>query len=220
MTTSSTARPGRASPAVDPVRRSTLKGPAEDVAPRLLGALLTHTTGEGTVTVRLTEVEAYGGAGEDPASHAHRGATRRNTSMFAEAGTLYVYFTYGMHWCANVVTGPTGAASAVLLRAGAVVEGLELARSRRPTAASDAALARGPANLAKCLGIDGALDGSNLLDPVGAVRLGTGRRVSPTRVVSGPRVGIRVALDRPWRWWVRDAPSVSRHRVSRADAPR
>jgi DNA-3-methyladenine glycosylase len=192
----------------------------EGVAPQLLGALLIHTADEGTVTVRLTEVEAYGGVGEDPASHAHRGATRRNASMFAQAGTLYVYFTYGMHWCANVVTGPAGEASAVLLRAGVVVEGLDLARSRRPTAASDAALARGPANLAKCLGLDGALDGSDLLDPVGAVRLETGRRVSPSRVARGPRVGIRVALDRPWRWWVQDAPSVSRQRVPRADAPR
>jgi DNA-3-methyladenine glycosylase len=202
------------------MRRSALQGPVEDVAPRLLGALLTHTTPDGTVTVRLTEVEAYGGVGEDPASHAHRGATRRNASMFSAAGTLYVYFTYGMHWCANVVTGPAGAASAVLLRAGTVVEGLDLAHSRRPTAGSDAALARGPANLTKCLGIDGALDGCDLLDPVAAVRLATGRRVSPARVSSGPRIGIRVALDRPWRWWVQDAPSVSRHRVSRSDAPR
>jgi DNA-3-methyladenine glycosylase len=140
--------------------------------------------------------------------------------MFAEAGTLYVYFTYGMHWCANVVTGPEGEASAVLLRAGEVVDGLPLARHRRPTSGSDAALARGPANLAKALGIDGAADGCDLLAPDGAVRLLSRAPVDVARIRSGPRVGIRRDVDRPWRWWVDDDPTVSRHRRSPGDAPR
>src|SRR5690606_16906565 len=113
--------------------------PADEVAPLLLGA---HLTGRG-VTVRLTEVEAYLGEA-DPGSHAFRGLTPRTRTMFGEPGHLYVYFSYGMHVCANVVCSPEGTASAVLLRAGEVVDGLELARERRPTAKSDADLARGP----------------------------------------------------------------------------
>ncbi len=125
------------------------------VAPSLLGA---RFTAHG-VTIRLTEVEAYGGAGEDPGSHAFRGPGKKNATMFGPPGRLYVYFTYGMHWCANVVCGPEGEASAVLLRAGEVVEGLELARSRRMNARSDAQLASGPARLTVALGLSGADDG-------------------------------------------------------------
>jgi DNA-3-methyladenine glycosylase len=103
-----------------------LARPSLEVAPALLGAVLRHRTPEGVVAVRLTEVEAYAGA-DDPGSHAFRGMTRRNDVMFGPAGRLYVYFTYGMHHCCNVVVGPEGTASAVLLRAGQVVEGHELA---------------------------------------------------------------------------------------------
>src|SRR5215470_5829484 len=113
-----------------PVRRSLLAGPVLDVAPRLLGTVLRSTTDEGTVAVRLTEVEAYDGP-NDPGSHAYRGETARNAVMFGPAGFLYVYFTYGMHFCMNVVVGPEGTPSAVLLRAGEVIEGLDLARARR-----------------------------------------------------------------------------------------
>ena len=120
-----------------------LTGDVLDVAPRMLGAVLRHTTGEGTVAVRITEVEAYDGQG-DPGSHAFNGRTRRNQVMFGPPGHLYVYFTYGMHHCCNVVVGPEGAASAVLLRGGEVVEGLDVARSRRPRS-TDRDLARGPA---------------------------------------------------------------------------
>ncbi len=132
---------------------------ALEVAPRLLGARLTANG----VSVRLTEVEAYGGAGEDPASHAFRGPGKRNSTMFGPPGRLYVYFTYGMHWCANVVCSPDGEASAVLLRAGEIVDGLELARSRRMNARSDAQLASGPARLAVALALTGMDDGAVLL---------------------------------------------------------
>ena len=117
-----------------PPWRRPASGPAADdvvdVAPRLLGWRLTHRTPEGVVTIELTEVEAYAGE-RDPASHAGRGRTPRNAIMYGPAGRLYVYFSYGMHWCANLVVGPEGAASAVLLRAGRVVEGADLARVRR-----------------------------------------------------------------------------------------
>ena len=179
---------------------------AEKVAPNLLGCLL---VGHG-VTVRLTEVEAYSGAGLDPASHAHRGPTPRNQLMFGPPGFLYVYFTYGMHWCANVVTGPEGRASAVLLRAGEVVDGLELARSRRP-GATDRDLCRGPARLAKALGLDGAALGLDLLDDSSPVRLVPRRGRRPV-VVSGPRVGITVGAETPWRFWIDGDRTVSSYK--------
>jgi DNA-3-methyladenine glycosylase len=175
-----------------------LEGPVLEAAPRLLGATFTH----GGVTVRLTEVEAYDGA-DDPGSHAHRGPTPRNEVMFGPPGRLYVYFTYGMHHCCNVSCGPEGRASAVLLRAGEVVDGLDVARARRP-GSSDRDLARGPARLCKAMGIDRTDNGLDLRD---ALRLGPEEQ----RVSAGPRVGLRLAADRPWRFWVTDHPSVSRY---------
>jgi DNA-3-methyladenine glycosylase len=175
--------------------------PVEDVAPRLLNAVI-HGHG---VSVRLTEVEAYGGLGADPASHAHR-RTRRSEIMFGPPGRLYVYFTYGMHWCANVVCGPIGMASAVLMRAGEVIDGLDLAQERRgSTAVRD--LARGPARLAQCLGLDGAANGLNLLDPGSPVRLEPGPPV--TGYETGPRIGLSKEVERPWRFWLPGEPTVS-----------
>jgi len=145
--------------------RALLAGPAHEVAPRLLGGVIRC----GRVAVRLTEVEAYAGE-QDPGSHAFRGRTRRNGVMFGPPGRLYAYFTYGMHTCANIVCGPEGEASAVLLRAGRVVDGLDEARARRTTSRSDDDLARGPARLCVALGITLDDDGAELLgrDPVGA----------------------------------------------------
>ena len=146
-----------------------LAAPVPDVARRQLGAGIVHDGADGRVAVRLTEVEAYGGL-TDPASHAWRGRTPRTEVMFGPPGHLYVYFSYGMHWCGNVVTGPDGEASAVLLRAGRVVEGLDLARARRGPRVKERALARGPACLMQALGLDRGADGVDLLDG-GAVRL-------------------------------------------------
>jgi DNA-3-methyladenine glycosylase len=179
-----------------------LAGPVLDLAPRLLNGVLRH----GDVAVRLTEVEAYDGE-NDPGSHAYRGMTRRNAVMFGEAGHLYCYFTYGMHVCCNVVCGPAGRASAVLLRAGEVVEGIDVARERRPTS-SDRDLARGPARLCKALGIALDHDGTDLATGPITLTLGT----PPEDVSTGPRVGLRAAAERPWRYWATGERSVSLYR--------
>jgi DNA-3-methyladenine glycosylase len=188
-----------------------LARPVEQVAPELLGAVLRHRQ----VAVRLTEVEAYDGA-NDPASHAFRGRTPRNSIMFGPPGRLYVYFSYGMHWAANIICGPDGRASGVLLRAGEVVDGLEVARSRRGRA-TDRDLARGPGRLTQALGIRIEHKGSCLLDG-GPVRLEPG--VAPEQVSCGPRVGVSTEADRPWRFWVTGSRFVSDYkRNPRAPLP-
>jgi DNA-3-methyladenine glycosylase len=183
---------------------------AVELAPLLLGAVLAHDTEEGRVAVRLSEVEAYRGVGEDPGSHAFRGMTRRNAVMFGEAAHLYAYFTYGMHVCLNVVAGHPGTSSAVLLRGGTVVNGIELARRRRP-AASDRDLARGPARLAVTLGVPLSASGADLLAPPFSLEVAA----TPVVFASGPRTGISGAgggAAFPWRFWVPGEPGVSPYR--------
>lgn len=159
---------------------------------------------------RIVEVEAYCGA-EDPASHAYRGQTPRNATMFGPAGHLYVYFTYGMHYCCNVVCWPEGHAGAVLVRALEPVAGLERMRERRARAGmGDHHLASGPAKLCQALGIDRSVDGVDLLDPVGAVRLVDDGVRPPDHPGQGPRIGIRAGAEHPWRWWVEGNRNVSR----------
>lgn len=177
------------------------------MAPALLGCWLVTVRPEGQVAIRLTEVEAYSGEGLDPASHAHRGPTPRAEIMFGRPGRLYVYFSYGVHWCANVVVGPEGRGSAVLLRAGEVVLGEELAFARRPAARTARDLARGPARLTQALNIGPGDKAADLLNPGSDVRLHHG--AGPPAVSAGPRVGISLATDLPWRFWETDAPSVS-----------
>jgi len=190
-----------------------VSGSAVSAAPHLLGGLLAYRSADGIVAVRITEVEAYSGDGTDPAAHTHRGPTPRNRVMFGPAGTLYVYFIYGMHWCANVVCGPSGAGEAVLLRAGEVVEGIEIARRRRPAARRDIELASGPARLTQALGITGADNGASLLNPHCALYLSRPARVPPgAEVRTGPRVGITKAADLPWRFWLHGELTVSRNR--------
>ena len=196
--------------------RELLSARAVDVAPDLLGALLTTTTPDGVVTVRVTEVEAYEGE-QDPGSHAYRGRSARNAVMFGPAGHLYVYRHMGLHHCANVVTGPDGTASAILVRAGEVVDGRELAlarRTRRGVVRADLDLARGPARLADALGLDLTRYGADLLDPSGGVRLVLGVRPAAWR--TGPRVGVGGpggdAEAFPWRFWLPDEPTVSVYR--------
>jgi len=186
-----------------------LSGPVLDVAPTLLGAVIRH----GPVAVRLSEVEAYAGP-DDPGSHAYRGQTPRNSVMFGPAGHLYCYFTYGMHVCANVTVGPAGQPSAVLLRAGEVIEGVDEARTRRPGAV-DRDLARGPARLVRALGVDLTDNGVDLSQ--GPVTLSLGP--APETLESGPRVGLRLAPDRPWRFWIPGDPTVSVYRRSPKAAP-
>lgn len=181
---------------------------AELVAPELVGAVAVTGVGVNRIAVRITEVEAYGGP-RDPASHAFR-RTARSELMYGEPGHLYVYFIYGMHWCANVVTEPVGTASAVLFRAGEIVSGLDAARTRRPTARRDHELARGPAGLARVLGLTGEVTGSDLCRPGGTFRVRAGQPVG--RIGVGPRVGVSVASQVPWRFWDPDSASVSAYR--------
>lgn len=187
------------------LNRVRLQRPVLDVAPDLLGCLLTA----GGVTVRLTEVEAYDGA-NDPGSHAYRGRTPRNAVMFGPAGHLYVYLSYGMHWCANVVCGSDGVASAVLLRAGEVVDGEAAARSRWARTVAFRDLARGPARLCRSLGIDHEVRDVDLLAPESPVVLTDGP--APPSIERGPRVGLRAAAGHPWRFWATDDSTVSQYR--------
>jgi DNA-3-methyladenine glycosylase len=192
--------------------REFLNRPAPEVAPGLLGCVLEHESPEGLVAVRLTEVEAYNGEG-DAASHAAMGRTARNAVMYGPPGHAYVYFTYGMHFCANVVCMTPDTASAVLMRAGAVIAGEDLARRRRPVKGPPRDLARGPARLCQALGIDRALNGADFCDPASPVRLRT--RIGPVAenaICTGPRVGVSAAATVPWRFWLDGEPSVSVYR--------
>ncbi|MGH3461041.1 MAG: DNA-3-methyladenine glycosylase [Kribbellaceae bacterium] len=189
---------------------SVLSGQVLDAAPQLLGAVLRSTVGGDQVDVRLTEVEAYDGP-DDAGSHAYRGWTARNAVMFGPPGHLYVYFTYGMHFCMNIVCGPPGRPSAVLLRAGEIVAGAQTARARRAAAGKpNRELARGPARMCQALGIDREQNGVNLFDPAAPVRLFPGSHDG--LVETGPRVGLREAADHPWRFWISGEPTVSTYR--------
>ncbi|WP_225836532.1 DNA-3-methyladenine glycosylase [Streptomyces sp. NK08204] len=205
-----------ASPDRTPLPREFFDRPVLEVAPDLLGRILVRTTPDGHIAVRLTEVEAYDGP-NDPGSHAYRGRTARNAVMFGPPGHVYVYFTYGMWHCMNVVCGPEGRASAVLLRAGEVVEGIELARRRRVSARNDKELAKGPARLATALEVDRALDGTDACAAGETpLRLLTGTPVASGQVRSGPRTGVAGeggdGAAHPWRFWVGDDPTVSPYR--------
>ncbi|WP_253775804.1 DNA-3-methyladenine glycosylase [Goodfellowiella coeruleoviolacea] len=182
-----------------------------DAAKLLLGCVLQADTPQGPVAVRLVEVEAYRG-GDDPASHCYRGRTPRNDVMFGPAGRLYVYFVYGMHYCANIVSLTDGVPGAVLLRAGEVITGVDIARARRPSARSTAELAKGPARLTGVLGLDRAHNGINLTDPDSPLRVLAGDPVPAESIKAGPRVGVAVAMDVPWRFWVDGSPAVSTYR--------
>ncbi|MCB5273156.1 putative 3-methyladenine DNA glycosylase [Arthrobacter sp. SO5] len=199
--------------------REVLSGDPRHVAALVLGAVLTHDGPDGPVSVRITEVEAYLGPRDslhpDPGSHTFRGATARNAPMFGPAGHLYVYFTYGMHHCANIVCGPEGVASALLLRAGEIVAGEDLARARRPTSKSPRDLASGPARLATALGLTTADSGRDALGTPFRLELPP---APASGISSGPRVGVSGAggtHDYPWRFWLSGDPTVSRYKAAK-----
>ncbi|GLW04079.1 DNA-3-methyladenine glycosylase [Streptomyces lavendulae] len=195
-----------------------LAHPAEEVAPKLLGSVLTCKTPEGTVSIAITETEAYSGEA-DPASHAYRGRTPRNAVMFGPAGHLYVYRSHGLHWCANVVTGTDGIASGVLIRAGRVIEGQDLARKRRGERVESPRLARGPGNLGQALGITAEHNGADLLTGTSVV-LSEGEPIPAELIRVGPRVGVSKAHDWQHRFYIADDPTVSAYRLSpRAKPP-
>jgi DNA-3-methyladenine glycosylase len=191
--------------------------PSVEVAPDLLGCVLEHETADGLVAVELTEVEAYAGR-SDPASHAYRGKTKRNAVMFGPPGHAYVYFTYGMHFCVNMVClGEQGSASAVLLRAGAIIAGEDLARARRtrgPGIVPSRNLARGPARLCQALAIDRSLDGADVCVAGAPIRMlsGAGNPARSGKIATGPRVGVSSAAEIPWRFWYEGDPTVSVYR--------
>jgi DNA-3-methyladenine glycosylase len=181
------------------------------LAPLLLNKLLVHDEPEGRLVVRIVEVEAYRGSA-DPGSHAYRGRTPRTTTMFGPPGRLYVYFTYGMHWCANVVAlGQPGDAAAVLLRAGEPIDGLDVMRARRPGARRDRDLCSGPARLTQALGLSGGDDGATLLR--GPLGIYDDDVAPPRRPGRSVRVGLAPGKgdDRRWRWYVPGNEHVSRH---------
>jgi DNA-3-methyladenine glycosylase len=207
------------------VPREFFHRPATAVAPGLLGCVLAHDTPQGRVAIEIVEVEAYADA-TDPASHAFRGKTARNAVMFGEPGHSYVYFTYGMHFCMNLVCQPPGEAAAVLIRAGRVIAGEELALARRtaprsvggggggPPGRADL-LASGPARLCQALGIGRAQNGADACDPGSLLRVlarpgFTG--LPPARISVGPRVGVRTGAEVSWRYWIAGDPAVSAYR--------
>ncbi|HUA30157.1 MAG TPA: DNA-3-methyladenine glycosylase [Streptosporangiaceae bacterium] len=214
-------------PGREPLPREFFARPSLDVGPDLLGCVITHLTPDGPVSVMLTEVEAYCGAG-DPASHAYRGRTARNAVMFGPPGHVYVYFTYGMHFCMNLVCAGQPGPAAVLLRAGRLIEGVPLATARRsarlgrpgraaraPRAAlREVDLARGPARLCEALAVDRSHDGADATDPASSLlAIAAADPVPSARIGRGPRVGISRAADRPWRFWITGEPSVSPYRA-------
>lgn len=180
--------------------RGLLAGDPVEVAPALLGKVLRTADAAG----RIVEVEAY--REDDPASHSFRRRTERNATMFGPAGRLYVYRSYGVHWCANVVCGEAGEGGAVLVRALAPTEGLEAMRRRRPAARRDRDLCAGPGRLTAALGIDGSHDDIDLLDAAASVRLVDDGTAPPARPIVTTRVGITKAVERPWRWVVPGDP--------------
>ncbi|HWE55488.1 MAG TPA: DNA-3-methyladenine glycosylase [Acidimicrobiales bacterium] len=198
---------------MEPVERSFLAGPAPEVAPRLLNKILLAADGRAG---RIVEVEAYGGPPDqdlpDPAAHSFRGPKGRNLTMFGPPGHLYVYFSYGVHWCANVVTSRPGQASAVLLRALAPVSGVDAmrrARWRNQKRQDDLDLCRGPGRLAQAMGIDRTYDGVDLCAEDSPVRLVTDGTNPPDAPMVTTRIGISVGVDTPWRFAVPGHPGVS-----------
>jgi DNA-3-methyladenine glycosylase len=223
--------PGAADPAATlrPATRADLLGLPLDIAPRLLDGVLTVTVDGETVAARITEVEAYHGKGTGPVpdlgSHARMGYTRRNATMWGEPGHLYVYLSHGIHSCANVVCGPEGEAGGILLRAGEIIEGVDIARRRRPAARTDRELARGPGRFGDAMGLRHALhDGIDVVTgkPQNGAVAHLQLRIEPvTDVASGPRVGIagHAGTDAfPWRFWIAGDRTVSPFRWGRGAA--
>ncbi|MGI9577571.1 MAG: DNA-3-methyladenine glycosylase [Microthrixaceae bacterium] len=193
------------------IPRHVLTGPSEVVAPRLLGCVLATRDARGLVvrSGRIVEVEAYG-AQRDPASHAYRGRTARNASMFGPPGALYCYRSYGIHTCANVATGAKGQGEAVLIRALEPLAGRPEMFEERAVARNELDLASGPGKLCEALGVALHDDGTDLCDVSSRVVLLAAERHQSPEVACGPRIGISKAVDLPWRFWVADSPWVSR----------
>lgn len=199
--TPSTDQPNR----FERLPRNFFDGDPLETAPQLLNKILRV----GPRSLRIVEVEAYCGT-DDPASHAYRGPTPRTEVMFGPPGHLYVYLSYGIHWCTNIVCGPDGVAGAVLLRAGAPLTGIEEQRAARPAARRDLDLANGPGKLTAAVGIDDRHRGLDFCASDSPVLLLDDGTEPPVEPITGPRVGISVATERPWRFSVPGEPHRSR----------
>ena len=192
-----------------PLVRDAYRRDPRDLAPDLLGKVFVHDDpATGARTGRIVEVEAYCGAA-DPGSHAFRGMTPRNRTMFGPPGGLYVYFTYGMHWCANVVCGDEGEGVAVLLRAVAPLAGLDAMRAARPRIRRESDLCRGPARLCQAFGLDGGFDGADLVTADRGMWVGHDGTPPPAHPFQTTRIGLSAGAEHPWRWCVPGDPHVS-----------
>ena len=184
-----------------------LSKPAVEAAPLLLGWTLARQTPKGLIKLKIVETEAY--HQDDEASHSFRGMTTRTAPMFETGGRLYVYFTYGMHYCINIVVGKKGVGEAVLLRAAEPISGIEIMKKNRGV--TDVGnLANGPAKLAEALGIKDTSLSGKILNTSSIFLQQPEMKVSPNDIVVGPRIGIKNALDRPWRFYIKDNPFVSK----------
>lgn len=200
----------------EPLPRRFYERDSREVAPELLNKVLVR----GGVAGRIVETEAYVGD-IDPAAHAYRGKTLRNATMFGPPGHLYVYFVYGMHWCINPVCAEAGVGNAVLIRAVAPLAGLELMRERRPRARRDVDLCNGPGKLAQAFGITRAEDGADLVTGRdGGITIVDDGVAPPDDPGQSARIGLSLAVDLPWRWFVKGDPNVSRAKPGRVDRPR
>lgn len=201
-----------------PLRQLLREATPDEAALIVLGGTLTH----GSVSLRVVEVEAYGGppgsAFPDSAAHTWPGPTARNQVMFGDAGYLYVYLSHGIHQCVNITCRPSGEGGGVLLRAARVEHGHDVVATRRP-GIPPVQVARGPGNLGRSLGVDLSYRGTDVLDSSSSVTFQPGP-VSPDLIAAGPRVGVSREPDRPWRFWIAGAREVSAYRRSpRAPAP-
>jgi len=188
-----------------PLPRAFFDRAASKVAPQLLNKILAAADGR---SGRIVEVEAYLGP-IDPAAHTYRGKTPRNATMFGPAGHMYVYFTYGMHWCCNCVCGPVGSGSGVLIRALEPLHGLAQMRAARPRIVADRDLCRGPARLTQAMDISGSQNGIDLVSALAGFAIVDDGTAPPKNLVGGPRIGIRLGKDFPWRWSVPGSRYVS-----------
>ena len=182
-----------------------LSGDPDSVAKRLLGCYINRSLGNKKIVCKIVETEAYDQL--DPASHSYRGMTPRNSIMFGEAGYLYVYFSYGIHYCMNVVTGVEGHASAVLIRAVEPISGLDAIRANRPNISKERMLTNGPGKVCQALAVDLDFNGHDLTRQPLTLTLRS--RLASSQIVIGPRIGITKAADVPWRFFVKDNPYVS-----------
>jgi DNA-3-methyladenine glycosylase len=182
--------------------------PALEAAPQLLGCILVRELNGTTLKLEIVETEAY--HQDDPASHSFRGNTARTAPMFEKGGHIYVYFTYGMHYCINIVTGPVGRGEAVLIRAAQPIAGIEVMRANRGIE-DIKNLSNGPGKLAQALGITDTTLSGKILDKSSIYLEPPARQIGSDNITTTPRIGISKAADQPWRFYIKDNPFVSRY---------